>query len=319
MSTSYIERSDTLELPPQFRNDDDLALFAQRQLTTIAAKVLDKRYPTFKMISGDIVPVVPMPESMWDEYIEVEEYDVFGAAEVIADYSVGGPRVGTIVRRNFYRIQTLGDHVAWSWLELNQARAKNRPLQAKRLEAARVAYESTADQIGYFGSPEYGLQGILTSQIPRYVSASTFAAAASGDALLALLNAPVSDIMIRTKGLAQPVKVVMPTSQYELIGNTMRATGSDLSVMSQFLTLQQAKGQISQIIVADQLKGAGRNGSDVMLVLPDDEDVICYGLPMDFDVIPEQQTNLEIVVHGLARIAGVLVFKPGECLIVEGI
>lgn len=302
------------------RLDEENLLFAQRQLTGIETKVYERDYSRqFKMANGEILPVVVMQEYEAKRFIEIAELDVFGMAEVISDYSKGGPRVGVVARRQQYPIRTIGDHAAWSWEEILMAQAENIPLEEKSLGATRIAYEAKLNRTGYFGDIEYGLPGIFTSNIARMTSATTFAAAANPDALLALLNNPVSALVQATRGFEVPQIVVLPARQGQQVGNTMRSTNSDVSVLSAFLDLQQKLGQVKQVIIDDNLRGAGTNGEDCMLILPDEEEAICLAIAMDYTILPVQQINLEYVVHALGRIIGAMVIRQMSGLIVEGI
>lgn len=140
--------------------DDETSLFAQRELTKLRAKIYEREYPQKKMANGQILPISVQTEAEWDDFIEVEEYDVVGMAAVIADYSKGGPRVGTVTRRIQYRIKTVGDHVGWSYEEINKARTHNRPLQGQRLRALREGCDNYLNQYAYSGDSDYGLPGI---------------------------------------------------------------------------------------------------------------------------------------------------------------
>lgn len=304
----------------QIRLDEESLLYAQRALTAVAAKVYERDYSAqFKMANGEIIPVVVATEFASEKYIEIDELDFFGLAEVIADYSKGGPRVGVIARRQMYPIRTIGDHAAWSWEEVQIAMGKNLPLKEKNVQATRIAFEAKTNKIGYDGDPDYGLPGILTSNLSRMISSSTFAAASSSDSLLALLNAPVAALKVATNGIENPTKLVMPSKQFQQIGTTMRSSTSDMSVLASFLDLQSKMGQISSVQVDDNLKGAGTNGEDVMLVLPNDQDAICLMLAMDYTLLPVQQINLEYVQHAVGRVIGTVVTRPLSGMIVEGI
>jgi hypothetical protein len=300
------------------RLDAESLLFAQRQLTAIADMVYKREYP-YMMANGEIIPVKILTEYAFKRTIEIKELDVFGLAAVISDYSKGGPRVGLVARRQSYPIKTVGDHAAWSWEELKTAQAEDVPLESDSLEAARDAFEAYVNKLGYFGDSDYGLPGLLTSNLPRLAAATTFAAAASPDALLALLNSPVSTVRTSTNSFETPRKIVMPQKQYQQLGTTMRSSNSDISVLAAFLDLQAKMSQVTEIIVDDNLRGAGTNGEDVMLLLPDDEKAIFLGIPLDFELQEPQQQNLEIVVHGLGRVVGAIVVRPLSGMIVEGI
>lgn len=304
----------------KFRMDEESLLFAQRSLTGIAAKIYEKDYSAqFKAANGEVCPVRVLSEYADKRYIELLELDMFGMAEVIADYSKGGPKVGVVGRRQTYPIRTIGDHAGWSWEEVLMAKGANVPLEQKNLAATRVAFEAKCNKTFYEGDSDYGLPGILTSNLARMTAATTFAAASSADALLALLNNAVSSVVQATNGMEIPKKIVLPSKQQQQISTTMRSTTSDKTVLQVFLDAQRELGQITSVVVDNNLKGKGTNGEDVMLVLPDDEDAICFALAMDYTLLPVQQLNLEYVQHAVGRIIGAMVIRPFSGLILEGI
>lgn len=299
--------------------DVETTIFTQRELTQLRAKIYERQYPEKLLANGNIIPISVQTEAQWDDYIEIEEYDIVGIAEVIADYSKGGPRVGNIVRRILYRIKTVGAHCGWSYEEIQKAKTHNRPLQEQRLRALREASDNYLNYHGYFGDLTYGLPGILSSNISRIQSASTFAAAPSTDAFLALLNGPIAAMRSLTNTLAMPKKIVLPQTQFSQMYDTYRSVGSDMTISDAFLNSQSKQGLVSQILCDNNLKGAGTNGSDVMLVLPDDDSKICLGIHLPFMMMPEQQINWEYVIQSMMRTSLVQVAYPLESLIVEGI
>ncbi|MFB2832942.1 major capsid family protein [Floridanema evergladense] len=304
----------------KFRMDEESLLFAQRSLTGIATKIYEKDYSAqFKAANGEICPV-----RVWNQYadkrwVEILELDVFGMAEVIADYSKGGPRVGVVGRRQTYPIRTIGDHAGWSWEEVLLAKGANIPLEQKSLGATRTAFEAKWNHTCYHGDADYGLPGLKTSNLPRLVSPTTFAAASTPDALLALLHEPVNSVSTNSNNMEVPKKIVLPSKQHSKIATTMRSTQGEKTVLKAFLEAQADLGQVTSVVKDDNLKGFGTNGEDCMLVLPEDEDAIVFALAMDYTLLPVQQVNLEYVQHAVGRIIGAVVIRMLSGLIVEGI
>ncbi len=305
-------------ITPSLHFDEDTILFTQRELTKTRAKVYEVEYPQWKMSQGEIIPISIQTDYEWDDFIEVEEYDVVGIAAVIADYSKGGPRVGNKTRRVLYRIKTVGDHVGWSWEEINKARTHNRPLQSLRLRAARMACDRYIQEKCYDGDPDYGLPGLLNLPLTRYYSTTPFAQATGPDDLLALLNAPVGAMMDLTNSMAQPRKLVLPEKQFRQVWTTVRV-GSDMGVAETFANIQSKQGLIDEVICDNNLKKKGDNGTDIGLMLPDDEEKLCIGIQMPFMMLPEQQINLEFVIHAVMRTSLVQCLYPLECMILENI
>lgn len=300
--------------------DEENLQYAHRELTRIRSKVYEYEYPNKKMANGEILPLAIQTEAAWDDYIEVEEYDIVGVAAVIADYSKGGPRVGNRTRRTRFNIKTVGDHVGISWEEINKARTHNKPIKEQRLKAAREAAENYLDKGGYSGDPAYGLPGLFHRiPIPRYYSASRLKDSTDPEEMLALLNAPVRSLMEFTNEKAQPKKMVLPSNEFRLITETYRSSNSDMTVLDAFLNTQRKQGLIDEVISDIKLKDKGEDGLAAGLILPDDPDKICLGVQLPFMMLPEQQQNLELVTHAVMRTSLVQAAYPMECLIFENI
>lgn len=305
----------------QIRMDDESLVLTQEQVKATLTKIYERDYSQrFKAANGEIQPVRVWNEYAAKKYIEIGEYDYFGLAEVIADWSKGGPRVGVKLRRQMYPIRTVGDHCAWSWEEILFARGENIPLEQKNLAATRIAFEAKFNKVCYFGDPDYGLPGLFTSNLGRLTAASTIRAASGFDAKAAIVLNAITALK-EQNDLAMPKILVLPDKQAQDLGTTTRATAgsSSESVLTSILNLQKDLGQIEKVVVDNNLKGAGTNGEDCMLILPDDEEEIVFVLAMDYNALPVQQTNLEYVVHALGRIVGAVVTRIDSGVIVEGI
>ena len=138
--------------------DDDLMLFARDQLTISLAKVSNKVYHSLKYTQ--YFPVVTLPGYEWENTFEVVEFDSFGIATVLADSANDGGEVGVVARRQRYPIKTLSDYTRIPWLLLQQARAKNIPIDSKYAQALIYGMEKKNNDIAYNGDVDYGLQGI---------------------------------------------------------------------------------------------------------------------------------------------------------------
>lgn len=307
----------TPQSPGQMRYDDATLEFAERSLTTLRAKVYTKQYPAQRMANGEILPIEIMSDCEWADEFEIEEYDAFGIACVIADYSKGGTRVGTSARRVRYPIKTVGAHCGYSLEEINKARFANKPLKEQRMRALREAWNNYIERGGYFGDPDFGLQGLFTLDLPTQVSPTTLTAAATADDLLSLLNSFVTGISVETFGIEIPKKMIMPQLQYDKIFSTYRPNTSE-TVGEAFLRSQRAQGKIDQIIVEPKL-AKSVEGLDALIILPDDEDKISLGIPVPWKMLPEQIVNLETIIHALGRTSLVLCKNPLSTRIVVGI
>lgn len=297
--------------------DADTLAFVERDLLVKSAKIYKRQYPAFKLANGQILPIKIQPELAWADEVEIEEYDTVGMNCLISDYSKGGTRVGTLSRRVRYKIKTHGNHCGWSWEEINKASTHNRPLVAQRMEATREAYDKYINYTGFMGDEEAGLPGIFTTPLQRRSSSVQINSSFTPDQIIGMLNDHVNYLVSSTNDLASPAKLIMPVDKRNYLFNP-RPYG-DKSIGQMFLDNQRELGYIKEIVADNNLKGKGAAGTDVMLVLPNDEDKMYVSVPMPYTILPQQVLNLEVVVHTVGRYGGVQTLKPMEGLIVENV
>lgn len=319
--------------------DNDLVMFARDQLLMSVAKATNKRYPTLKYTR--LFPVVNLQGYEWETAFEVVEYDSFGIATVLADSANDGGLVGVVARRQRYNIKTLSDYTRISWFSIQQSRSKDVPLEAKHGEALVFGMEKKHNSIAYDGDPDYGLQGIFTSQVPRMTANTTFASAAAPRARIDILNNAVTTVVQNCTGMWIPTTVAMPSRQMNFLANDIYTDATGKTTLQTFIENQLALGQITEFIMDDSLIGKGENGTDAMLVLPgvnpiaetdvvqptgtDDEGMedypIYYAIALDF-TIPDEFGQWDDTIYrerAVARTAGLVVEDPRTALILSGI
>lgn len=320
--------------------DNDLAVFAREELVTSIKKESLRPYPKLKISSGQIMPVVVRPDLAWKSEIEIWEYSPWGIAQVLSGAANDGGRVGIIANKMSYKIRTISDYTLIPWTEIQQAAANNTPLSSYYAQSLRYGMDKKLNSIGYDGDVNYGLQGLFTSQILRLNSATTLAGASNPDAMLALLNSWVSVCVTNSNGLWLPKVLVLPLAQWQLIWNTPRASGTDLTVAEAFLNAQSKMGQIERIEWDNTLIGKGETG-DAALILPfenqglnsdniQDENYnpgdelaqpIYFALPLDFTIPSEfqQWEDTQYRERAITRCGGTVVTDPFSGLIVSNV
>ena len=68
-----------------------------------------------------------------------------------------------------------------------------------------------------------------------------------------------------------------------------------------------------------ELKGAGADGSDMIIAGMFDPSYVKFEIPTRFDQLPVQYRNLEYVVNCVAEAVGVTVFMPMAFVKAEGV
>lgn len=298
-------------------SDSDSGLFAIRELTSIIANAYKQPREALPVPLGQVLPIDTETGGEWDLQVEVPVWDTFGIASVIHEDSNGGNEVGYLVQRALFNIVTLGCKTTYGYVEMNAAQAKGKPLEQYRTAALLDAVDRYVQRYTYTGDIDNGVLGLLSSGLPVYQSPTTFANAASADSLLSLVSTPVQVVETRASTI-RPKKLVLPKNQFFQLNNTYRS-GTDKTVLQAFKESQAAVGGIESIVMDNSLQGIGRNGTDVMLVLPDDPRAMSLIYPMYSRLLPPQQVNLSYVVHCIARTGLAAVKMPQTGLVVEGI
>ena len=317
---------------------DDLQLYARDQLLGSLAKVSNKKYPKLKYTR--YFPVVPMPQYAWKNSFEVVEFDPIGIATVMAGQANDGGLVAVVGRRTRYPVKGLSDYTRISYTMLKQSQAEGLPIEAKYASALVYGMEKKHNSIAYDGDTDYGLQGIFTSQVPRMNAATTLAAAATPRAQLDIINSAVATVVSNCRGIWQPTILALPSRQFNLLASNIYTDATGKTVLASFKETQTELGQISEIIMDDQLIGKGENGTDAALILPglgtydpdlvdsptgdDDtgtEHPMYYGLPLEFTIPEEflQWDDQVYVERAISRTTGLIVEDPLTGLILSGI
>lgn len=295
--------------------DESTTLFIEKDLLVKSSKVYQRKNQPLKLANGLILPIVVMSELQWADEYEALEFDTIGMNSLISDYSKGGNRVGTVTRRVRYKIKTHGNHCAWSWEEVNKAYSQNRSLDGERLTATRDAYDKYINYTGYNGDETAGLPGIFSTPIQRRSSSVQINGNFTPDQIIGMLNDHVS--YLASSEIATPEKIVLPTDKYNYLFNP-RPYG-DKTIGQLFLENQRELGYIKSIVGDNNLKGKGANGTDVMLILPDNPEEFYVAIAMPYTILPPQTQNLEVVVHTVGRFGGVHCLKPLNSMLVENI
>jgi hypothetical protein len=304
--------------------DANDSVFFARELEATKARSYDVQYPELKARS--LIPV-SYEAGPGAATIRYEQYDRVGVAKIIASYASDLPRADVKGKEFISPIRPIGVSYGYSIYEIQAARMAGKPLEQRRSDAARRAYEEKVNRIGFFGDAEYGLHGLLTH--PNIPAASVTADGNSNggssstkwkhktpDQILRDMNKLVLDMLEDTHGIERPDTMLLPDEQYGLIATTPRSSTSDTTILGFFL---KTNPDIKAVIPASELKGAGPSGVDVALVYKRSPDKLTLEIPQDYEQLPPQEKGLEFVVNCHGRNGGVIVYYPLSISIGEGI
>lgn len=299
----------------------DASGFFIRQLTEIETKLYEMLYKPLKGIS--LFPV-SSAYNKGTEHILYNVADFVGKAKIIANAPVKDfPRTDVKLAQRSTKVASIGASYAYSIQDLRAAAMASQPLDTMKANSARISIEQAVNVLIWSGYPEAGLYGVLTNtDVPSGAvpndgtGGSTKFADKDTKQILRDLNKVVAEIFDNTGGVHRATHLILPPEQYNYIKMTPYATGFwGFSILNAF---QQNNPEIT-VDFANELKGIGTAGADVMLAFERSTDNCCITLPVPFEMFPPQLTGMEYEVNCHARCGGALIRYPLSLNIKEGI
>lgn len=292
------------------RMDVAESAFFSRQLEFIRTKTYDFKYPELK---GRMLCPVDNEISTGAEVFTFRQYDWRGTAKIISNYADDLPRADVVGHETSVVIKPLGASYGYSLQEARNGMLTGTPLSIKKASAARLALEQLLDLIAQTGNSEHGLFGLLNQPnatiytIPNGVGGSPLWVNKTAAEILADMNGIVSNQVSITKEIEAPNTMVLPIEQFELIDTLRIGDGSSDTIMAHFLAKNR---HIKEIVSWYACDGAGVGATDRMLVYKKDMDCLSLIVPQEFEQLPPEYRNLEVLTNCHMRTAGVVVYYP---------
>ncbi len=293
--------------------------FTYEMLSNVARKVYEVKYPEYNALS--IFPV-SQDARPFDSFYSYEVMDFVGKAKIVSDYADDLPTVDAVAAINNKPIFTLGDSYVYSHLEIEAAIANRKPLQEYKGKAARLAIDALVNQLTVYGDDNYNLTGILTDQsIPRVAAAvgvggSTLWSQKTAQEILNDLNNLVQAIIVNSKNVERPNRIVISNISYGILQNTLTSAVGGISALDFFKSTHPF---IEKIIPMWELDNAGPGGTNMAIAFNNDPSKISIELPQVFRQLDPQLRNLTYYTLCYARYAGLVVRYPASVAILEGI
>ena len=289
--------------------------FTYEMLSNVARKVYEVKYPEYNALS--IFPV-SQDARPFDSFYSYEVMDFVGKAKIVSDYADDLPTVDAVAAINNKPIFTLGDSYVYSHLEIEAAIANRKPLQEYKGKAARLAIDALVNQLTVYGDDNYNLTGLLTDQsIPRVAAAvgvggSTLWSQKTAQEILADLNNLVQAIIVNSKNVERPNRIVISNISYGILQNTLTAAVGGVSALAYF---KSTNPFIEKIIPMWELDNAGPGGTNMAIAFNNDPSKISIELPQVFRQLDPQLRNLTYYTLCYARYAGLVVRYPASVAI----
>jgi hypothetical protein len=297
--------------------DSGEQLFFSRELENISAELFEVPVQALKALQ--LVPAFTALD-VTDELFTYRVWDYSGDASRIKDWSEDAPPANTFGTETSQKLVSFGSSFNYSIDEIKASARYNRPLDRTRAMAARNIISQRLDKIAFQGDSTdlkgfANLSGTLAyTPVTKTAGGLTWAVATS-DELLADLNGMCKKVTVDTNEVEHVSRIVLPTSQYELIKTKPRSTTSDTTVLKFFQDTNPGVEVTSWV----KLAGAAAGPLDRAIGYNPDPHKVRLLLPMAFEQLPAREKGMGWVVNCRMKTGGVIAPFPKSIVYADGI
>jgi hypothetical protein len=296
------------------------------QLEHVRAQTYDIKYPELK--ARKLIPVDTSVDA-GAESIAYYQWDEYGMAEIIANYSDDLSLVDVLAEKFTSPVESLGKAYQYSIQDLRRAAMSGNQLDQRRARACRRAVERGIDEIGAIGNAKSKLKGFLNhvnvtilaaatdGTSARWVTRGAGVAPKSPELIKKDIHTCVSEIFTTTKQVHNADTAVFPTVEYSHISQTQVGVENQKTILKSFMENNPSIINVDFWYKLDLADAAGTGPR--MVVYQRDPEVLELVIPQDFEQFPPQARNLAFVVPTHARIGGVVVYYPLAIVYMDGL
>ncbi len=303
--------------------DADGAVFFQRQLEHIKARSFDVRYA--ELIARMLFPV-SAEAGPGVTTITYRTYDQAGAAKIINAYADDLPRADVAGQETTIPVRSVGISYGYNLDEIQASQLTGLALDQRRANAARRANEQVVNDVAYFGDATSGMPGLFDNpNIPTGAvvdpGAGTEFVNKTPDQILFDINDLFADIFETTKMVERGNTLLLPPAQWSFIMSTPRSTNSDTTIAQYIANNSPYLTSVEDIIPVNEFAAANNPllSTDAMMAYDRSPDKLQLEIPVELEFMPVQQKNLEFVIPGRSRLAGLNIYYPLSLAIATGI
>jgi hypothetical protein len=300
--------------------------FFTRELTAIKSKTYDILYPEFKY--SKMIPISNEAGPGADTIV-YRQFDMVGMVKLISNYADDLPRADVLGKEYSVIVKSVGGSYGYNVQEIRAAQMAGRPLNIRRADAVRKAYEQYVNQVAWLadGSAIYGgMYGLLFNpNVVKTTPTTGTWTTATADQILADFAKVYGEQLAATKGVEIPDTCLVPPAVWARITTIPRGSTSDITVLDFLKKVYPGitfdwVNELYQVTSTTSKKPSGSAGATNCLVLyKRDPNKLTLEIPQGFEMFPAQERMLEYVVPAHGRIAGVVVYYPLSVYIMEGV
>ncbi len=303
--------------------DADGAMFFQRQLEHIKAQSYDVRYAELKARS--LFPV-SNEGGAGITSITYRTYDQSGAAKIINAYADDLPRADVAGKETTIPVRSVGISYGYNLDEIQSSQLTGAALDQRRANASRRSVEQIVNDVAFFGDAESGLPGLFDNpNIPTGAvvnpGSGTEWVNKTPDQILFDINDLFADIFETTKMVELGNTLLLPPQQWSYIMSTPRSSNSDTTIAQYIASNSPYLTSVEDIIPVNECAAANNPelSTDAMVAYDRSPDKLQLEIPVELEMLPVQQKNLEFVIPGRSRLGGLNIYYPLSLAIATGI
>lgn len=303
--------------------DADGAVFFQRQLEHIKARSYDVRYAELK--ARQLFPV-SNEGGQGVTTITYRTYDQAGAAKIINAYANDLPRADVAGKETTIPVRSVGISYAYNIDEIQSSQLTGLGLDQRRANAATRSVEQVVNDVAFYGDAEAGLPGLFSNpNIPTGAvvdpGSGTEWVNKTPDQILFDINDLFADIFETTKMVERGNTLLLPPAQWSYIMSTPRSANSDTTIAQYVAMNSPYLNSVEDLIPVNECAAENNPllSDDAMVAYDRNPDKLQLEIPVELQMMPIQQKNLEFIVPGRNRLAGLNIYYPLSLAIATGI
>lgn len=293
--------------------------FFQRELENIAAESYDKKYA--ELIGRKLVPTKAIEAGA--ETHTYRQYDWRAKAAPMTDMADDLPLANTVGVEFTFKLQSSGLAFGYSDDEIRASMKAGRPLERERATACRLGLAQYVDNVCAVGDANFGFKGLTnlasteTYTVPNDGSTSSkLWSLKTPDQILRDMNGMVSQVVVNSKGVEKPRRLLLPLAQMELITNTARSSTSDTTILEFF----RGTRPDVEVMSWERLLLAGTGGTvDRMIAYNPSVSNLHLLMAIEYEQKAPQEQNFFYKVNARVKLGGVISPYPKSIIYGDGI
>ncbi len=298
-------------------------MWLRKELEYVQQQAVEQEFPERMIVNGNWIAISDEIPAGAETY-SYKIMTAVGEAAILANGGDDIPMVNVYAEKRVGEIRTIVDGYRYTVEDLEAAQFAGTSLDASMALYAREIIEYKLDILGYEGSTEFNLLGLLNHpNVPSGTVAadgnqnggsnSTRWIHKTAEQIYRDLTAFGRSPRVATNGVEFFDTIAMTEDAYNIIAETPYPSASAASetILSFYLRTQSVNPKgVKRIVSAPYLAGKGTGGTGMLVGTRKLPQKLKYHLVMDFTQEAPQQDNFAIKVPCRARTGGVQLSKP---------